>query len=398
MAAVFTERFIGMKSLHKNPSDSCRHWESVIKSGFGFACPPGPKPSNSHLLSSIKFHKTKAAKGLITLGLLAGVAAVDFFTANDYTLFLFYLLPVLYLWRWAGQGAAFAMAFVCTLIWLLVNIAEGQVNQDYLMIFSDTIARLAVFLMIIILLSTRRELQALVRQRTEKLQREIEERTQLEKELLGIAEAEQRRIGQDLHDSLGQHLTGIALAGKVLVKKLEDKSSAESGSASQLVQMTEGAIEITRKLARSLHPIEMRSDGLADALQNLAANISKTSGVECIFLRSGGELTLEIDTCGQLFRIAQEAVSNALRHGRASQIIVSLEGSGDKVLLSVTDNGAGLPATARTKNGMGLRIMDYRARMIGAKFDIQNLPAGGARAVCILNPGHSDTEFYAAKN
>lgn len=387
-----------MKSLYKQPPAAGGHWESLVKLGFGFACPAGPKPSNSHPLSAIKFHKTKTAQGLITLCLLGGVAALDFFTAYEHTLFLFYLVPVLHLWRWAGQGAAFGMAFLCTLVWLLVNLAEGQPHHDFLMIFSDTIARLAVFLMIIVLLSTRQELQALVKQRTAKLQREIEERTQLEKELLGIAEAEQRRIGQDLHDSLGQHLTGIALAGKVLVKKLEDQSAAESSSAGRLVQMTEEAIEITRKLARSLHPIELRSDGLADALQNLAANISKASGVDCIFVRSGGELTLGIDTCGQLFRIAQEAASNALRHGHASQIIISLEGARDKILLSVTDNGAGLPADARTKNGLGLRIMDYRARMIGAKFDVQNLPAGGARALCILNPGHSDTEFYAAKN
>jgi signal transduction histidine kinase len=109
-------------------------------------------------------------------------------------------------------------------------------------------------------------------------------------------------------------------------------------------------------------------------------------------------LTAEIEISGQFFRIAQEAASNAIRHGKATEINIVLEGAGGKILLSVTDNGVGLAPDARAKNGMGLRIMDYRARLMGAKFDIQNLPAGGTRVVCILNPTHSNPEFYAAQN
>jgi signal transduction histidine kinase len=99
-----------------------------------------------------------------------------------------------------------------------------------------------------------------------------------------------------------------------------------------------------------------------------------------------------------LYRIAQEAASNAIRHGRARNILISLDATSESIMLAVTDDGIGLPADARAKKGMGLRIMDYRADLIGAAFDIQNLPAGGARAVCVLNPRPTGTEDNAAED
>lgn len=341
--------------------------------------------------------KTELLQCLFVLLLLGAVAAADFVTGYEYTFFLFYLVPVLFVRRWAGQLAAFGMSFLCALIWLFVNVLEGQDFPDALAMLWETSIRLAVFLLIVALFTNREELQRLVRQRTAKLHAEVEERIRLEKELLEISEAEQRRIGQDLHDSLGQHLTAIALAGKVLAKKLTDKSLPEAEAADRLVNLTEEGIEITRKLARTLHPVELRSGGLADALQDLAANISKAFAVDCRFEKPSDEISLEKDPSAQMFRIAQEAVSNAIRHGKARQITLRLERSGEKILLSVTDNGAGLATDARIKNGLGLRIMDYRARLIGAKFDVENLPAGGARAVCVLNPVQFETEFYVAQ-
>jgi len=256
--------------------------------------------------------------------------------------------------------------------------------------------RLAVFLLMIILISARDELQLLVRQRTERLEQEIRERVRLEKELLEAGEREQRRIGHDLHDSLGQHLTATALAGKVLAKKLAEKP--EAAAADRVVAMVEESIELTRKLARSLHPIELEANGLADALQNLAANISKAFNVSCRFENSGTAVVTTPEASTHLYRIAQEAVSNAIRHGHARHVTISLAGSGGQILLTVTDDGTGLSTDARTKKGMGLRIMDYRAGMIGATFDIQNLPAGGTRAVCVLQPNASVTENSPDEN
>jgi signal transduction histidine kinase len=317
---------------------------------------------------------------------LAVVGFIDYVTGYKITVLLFYLLPILYVLRRAGQKWAFFMAVLAALVWLLADIMSGDRYSDIIMPIWNAGVRMAIFLLVVILASARDELQILVRQRTEKLEHEMRERTRLEKELLEIAESEQRRIGQDLHDSLGQHLTATAMEGKLLAKKLADKSPAEAAAADKLVKLTEEAIELTRKLARSLHPVELESCGLADALQQLAANISSAFGVNCRFESSGSVVMPSIEVNTQIFRIAQEAVSNAIRHGRARQIVIALQSTEDKWLLSVTDDGCGLPREANKKNGLGLRIMDYRARLIGAVFEIQNLPAGGTRAVCTLNP------------
>ena len=327
--------------------------------------------------------------------LLAVVAAADYLTGYELTFFIFYLLPILYALRRAGQGFAFAMAVISAVVWLLVNMAAGEHYADILTPIWNMTIRLSVFLLIIILISSRDELQILVRERTEKLQEEIRQRNRLEKELLEAGEREQRRIGHDLHDSLGQQLTATALAGKVLAKKLTDKSAPEFAAADRLVVMIEESIELTRKLARSLHPIELQANGLADALQNLAANVSKAFDVACRFETSGVTALTSPEANTHLYRIAQEAVSNATRHGHARNVVISLTGSGKKILLAVTDDGVGLSADARVKKGMGLRIMDYRASMIGATFDVQNLPAGGTRAVCVWDSSQPALENIA---
>jgi signal transduction histidine kinase len=342
--------------------------------------------------------QTKIAGVLGGFGFLTVVGLSDYATGYKLTFFIFYLLPILFAQRYAGMGSAFAMAVLSAVVWLFVNIAAGESYSDFLTPVWNTGIRLSVFLLVVLLVSTRDHLQKLVDQRTEKLRQEIRERSRLEKELLEIAEAEQRRIGHDLHDSLGQHLTATALAGKVLATRLTNKAPVEPAMADRVVAMVEEAIELTRNLARTLHPIELGTDGLAGALQNLAANLSKAFNVSCRWQQSGKVVLDDPATGIHLYRIAQEAATNAIRHGRARNLVISLDATSKSIMLAVTDDGAGLPAGARTKKGMGLRIMDYRAGMIGATFDIQNLPSGGARAVCVLHPRLTEAEHYAAEN
>jgi signal transduction histidine kinase len=342
--------------------------------------------------------QSKMAGVLAGFVLLAVVGYADYVTGYQITLLAFYLLPILFVLKRVGLGFAFAMAFISVVVWMFADFAAGQRYSDYLTPIWNMSIRLSVYLLVIILASARNNLRRLVDQRTEKLRREIQERSRLEKELLEIAESEQRRIGHDLHDSLGQHLTATALAGKVLAKKLASKSTLEPAAIGRVVVMVEEAIELTRNLARTLHPIELGADGLEDALQNLAANLSKAFNVSCCFQHSGAVVLNDPKTAIHLYRIAQESAGNAIRHGRARNIVISLDATSKSIMLSVTDDGNGLPQDARTKSGMGLRIMDYRASMIGATFDIQNLPVGGARAVCILNPSPADTENHADEN
>jgi signal transduction histidine kinase len=342
--------------------------------------------------------QTKIAGVLGGFGLLAMVGYGDYITGYELTMLVFYLLPILYIQRYVGLGSAFVMALISALVWLFVNVAAGQHYSDLLTPIWNTSARLVVFLLVVILFSNRDLFMKLVEQRTESLRLEIRERSRLQRELLEIAEAEQRRIGHDLHDSLGQHLTATALAGKVLAKKLANKSAVEPAMADHVVAMVEEAVELTRNLACTLHPIQFGADSLVDALQKLSANLSKAFNISCRLQHSGTVVLNDPKAGIHLYRIAQEAATNAIRHGGARNIVISLDASSKSVMLSVSDDGAGLTADAWTKKGMGLRIMEYRASMIGATFDIQNLPSGGTRAVCVLHPRLTDTENYAAEN
>ncbi|MDR3456572.1 MAG: sensor histidine kinase [Verrucomicrobiae bacterium] len=329
--------------------------------------------------------------------MLATVGYLDYVTGYELTLLSFYFFPILFVLRYAGLGFAFMMAVLAALVWLVADRAAGKHYNDYLIPIWNTGIRLSVFVLVVILFSARRHLQKTVVARTEDLQVEIGERVRLEKELLEISEAEQRRIGHDLHDSLGQHLTATAMAAKLLAKKIHARAEVEPLAADRLVALVEEAIDLTRKLARTLHPIELGSAGLADALQELAANLAKAFSISCQFRHSGTAALNDPQAAIQLYRIAQEAASNAIRHGHARAVLICLDAAGKSLMLSITDDGTGLPDGVPKRKGMGLRIMAYRANLIGASFDIQNLPAGGTRAVCVLNPDPAVPENHGVE-
>ncbi len=329
--------------------------------------------------------KSRFTVVLCGLALLAAVGFADLATGYKLSLLIFYFIPILYVLKRAGLGFAFAISILAALVWLAADIGAGDKYTDYWTPVWNTGIRLSIFLLVVILFSTREQLRRMVEIRTESLREEIQERVRLERELLGIVESEQRRIGRDLHDSLGQHLTAIAFGAKILSNRLANKSSVEPAAADRLVSMAEDSIEMTRRIARNLHPLELGADGLEVALQNLSGSITKSFNVSCRFQHSGTVVLNDSQAGIHLYRIAQEAATNAVRHGQVRNLVISLDAVKNSVMLTVTDDGTGLPAAGQTPKGMGLRIMSYRARIIGATFDIQNLPSGGAKAVCILN-------------
>ena len=212
--------------------------------------------------------------------------------------------------------------------------------------------------------------------------RDITERKQLEKEILETSDREQRRIGLDLHDGLCQQLAGIELMSQVLEQNLAAKSIAEAARVGEIAGHVREAICHTRLLARGLSPVTLESEGLMSALQELAANTKKLFGVDCVFSFERPVQVRDQPVASQLFRIAQEAVSNAIRHGRATRIQIQLKELSGKFVVSITDNGVGFPKIIPQLKGMGLRIMQSRAGMIGGTLVLDNHPAGGARVVC----------------
>jgi signal transduction histidine kinase len=212
----------------------------------------------------------------------------------------------------------------------------------------------------------------------------ISERRRLEKEILEISELEQRRIGQDLHDGLCQHLAGIELMSQVLEQALAKKAKAEAAQAARIAQHVRESISQTRMLARGLSPVELEANGLMSALEELAANTEKLFGITCHFRCDAAVLVHDNAMAGQLYRIAQEAVRNGIKHGKAGRIEIVLNADAEKMILSVTDNGLGLPKNLLKRKGMGLRIMQYRAGMIAGSLTIKKRPEGGAIMACLI--------------
>jgi PAS domain S-box-containing protein len=203
---------------------------------------------------------------------------------------------------------------------------------------------------------------------------DISDRKRLEREVLEISEREQQRIGQDLHDGLCQHLVGTSLAVQLLAENLESRHDKLAEDARKIAELIGQAITQSRRIARGLYPVQLEESGLMSALSEFAVTISKLFYVSCRF--ECDETVTVPDTLASihLYRIAQEAVSNALKHGKATVIVIRLKRKNGDIILSVADNGTGMPQGMSDHDGMGLRIMSYRAKLIGGDLTIQPRP------------------------
>jgi PAS domain S-box-containing protein len=222
-------------------------------------------------------------------------------------------------------------------------------------------------------------------QTNKQLREEISWRRRLEKEILEISEREQRRIGRELHDSLGQQLTGIAIISKVLEQKLQRQSLKEAASAKEIAQLVNEAINQTRQLSRGLHPVSLDEDGLMSALQALATTTQNVFGVACTFTCNSPVPVKDPSAAIHLYRIAQEAVTNAIRHGQTKQILLELSADHNGAALIIENDGRDFPARLPKSKGIGLQVMSYRAEMIGGALNVQPRAGGGTRVTCTFN-------------
>jgi two-component system, LuxR family, sensor kinase FixL len=212
--------------------------------------------------------------------------------------------------------------------------------------------------------------------------RDISERKRLEQEILEISDREKRRIGQDLHDSLGQLLTGIGFKSKSLENKLAGREGPEADGAKQIAALVTQAISQARGLARGLQPVDPKPGGLMSALGELAQSIQDLFRVSCVFRCVEAVEVNDPAAATHLYRIAQEACHNAVKHGQAGQIIIELARDRERVVLRVRDNGVGFSKPAAASRGMGLQIMRYRAAMVGGSITIAPNEAGGCMITC----------------
>lgn len=214
---------------------------------------------------------------------------------------------------------------------------------------------------------------------------DITERKRLEQAVLEVSNVEQRRIGQDLHDGLGQHLTGIAFMSKALEQKLADQALPEASDAAKIVRLVNDGIHKTRVLARGLLPgVSSEPLGLMSALQHWATEVEDLFRISCRFECDELVLIHNDAAINHLYRIAQEAVHNAIRHGKAKNVTIGLVAIGGRGILSIRDDGSGIreanPDPQRP--GMGLSIMRYRAGMIGGLLEVARGEGGGTLVTC----------------
>ncbi|HXI52209.1 MAG TPA: ATP-binding protein, partial [Candidatus Saccharimonadales bacterium] len=216
--------------------------------------------------------------------------------------------------------------------------------------------------------------------------RDVTDRETLEKEVVESSSRVQTRIGQDIHDGLGQHLTGITFLSRALERNLAAKNLPEAAEAAEIGKLVIEALSQTRNLARGLFPVEVESTRLCQSLRELANTAEQLFHISCTVECDPNLMINSKNASTHLFRLAQEAINNAVKHGRANHVSILLGTAGEKAVLRIIDDGVGFPPENARRNGLGLRIMTYRAQKVGGTLEIQPGQHGGTVVSCTFNP------------
>ena len=319
---------------------------------------------------------------MVCLVLTGLVGYADYLTGYERSLLLFYLVPISMAAWFGGFVFSLAIAVVCILVWVLSDLASGipavrfwNIGMAFAcyVLFAGVLSKLATLV---------RELDRRVDERTAALEHEVAERRRLDQEIARVADRERHRLGQDLHDRLGQHLTGTALTAQALKEKLGARSAPEVAEAEKLVRYVEEGIDLTRKLARGFFSPELDAEGLVVALQHLAENVRERFQIRCVVDGDESIWIQDRSVANQLYRIVQETVTNSVKHGAAKQIDIRLAKDGPELCLTIVDDGVGFPDKPPQSEGLGLRLMRHSAALIGATFDVRGNGEHGTITTC----------------
>lgn len=316
------------------------------------------------------------------------IGFLDYYTGPQISSSLFYLLPILFVTHFAGRQVGAVAALVAAGLWLMADLTPPTIYDGVWIPCWNALMRLGVFLIVVWLVSSMRalteSLEQRVADRTEQLRREGAERRELERCILDISEREQARMGQDLHDGLCQHLVGTAFSTNLLQQELADRGLPEANEVAKIAVLLDESITHARQLARGLYPVRIEDQGLVIALEELAESMTNMFRVACEFDLRGEAPEVSQLVAVHLYRIAQEAVTNAMKHARPSQVWIRLRSSASELELRVEDDGVGVAADFPSKGGLGLKIMEFRARMIDGRFLIRPRMEGGTTVICDL--------------
>jgi signal transduction histidine kinase len=301
----------------------------------------------------------------------------------------FFYLPAVFVTGWRlGREAGLAASLLCAVAGETDTLGAGSLHERPWFPWWNAAMALAVYAAMALMAGAMRRSHDLiaerVRQGADALARETTSRQRLERELPAICDRERRRLGRDLHDALGQHLTATALAAQVLHEKLAARPAPEANEARTIATLVEEGIGMARDMARDLTAVDVATRGLDAELRRLAERTARLSGMDCRASCHGGVPSLDASTSTHLYRIAQEAVTNAVKHSRGRRIDVRLDHRDGYVLLEVADDGVGLPTDGERSGGVGIRFMRCRAEMIGGECRVTRSARGGTTVSCAL--------------
>ena len=352
----------------------------MVASGraLGRAIVAGTNPKRSRWLAF--------AAWLLVLGL--GVADYLVDDGDSFSFRFFYCLAVLLAVTARGWRFGILIAVASVAVMTAGDVGSGGSAANAFTLGWNALISFSTYLLIVWLLSSfltlQREIEERVHQGTLALTRAAAKRERLERVIMASGEKERTSIGQDLHDGLCQHLTGTAYAARLLADELANQDGILAAKALRIVTLIDDGVGQTRRLAKGLLLTAVEEDGLVAALEELAATSSEQFRIPCEFHCVGESQLGDRHAASNLFRIAQEAVRNAARHGRPDRIVIALDAEPASLTLTVQDNGVGLKNGPPSSGGLGLRIMSYRADLIGATYTAESLPGGGTCITCRL--------------
>ena len=326
--------------------------------------------ANTARLLRRQSHPMLFTEALVMLGF---IGFIDYITGYEVPIYPFYSLPIL-LMVWLGTwGTALTMSVLSGLVWWWADAAAGhQYSSEWLRYWDGTV-RLMFFILVDFAGTTFKQHRDAIRARVELLERS----QRLEHEIISISERERQSIGRDLHDGMCQYLAAVGFTADLLEQDLAREQHPRADTAGEIARLIQDALRRVREVARGLSPVERDEGGLELALDELALSTAHLTGIACTFLCPEPVGIPDSILAIHLFRIAQEAIANATRHGRAKTIIIALEAGGGELSLRVSDDGVGFEPTGTPGGGMGLNTMLYRARVIGGALEIYpNIPTG----------------------
>ena len=330
----------------------------------------------------------KLLSGLLSLAALCLIGLIDYWADYRLLFTVLYVLPIGFATIYVNRTYATILAILSVVFSNVGDIWAGAPSPgNAIRLWNDGIV-LALFLIVIHLLDALRRtlmgLEATVESRTQALRSEMEERQHLEHEILDLSERERQAFGHELHDVVCQDLTSIAIAGHMLTKKLQARDMIEARDAHEIAGMVDRALTKARSVARGFFTAGFDVMGLAEALRETVRNVEERTRVRCEVNWQENLVILNEDVVMHFFRIAQEAIQNAVKHAAPSQIEVSLKRIDGTVQLAIEDNGNGVPLSSKPPKGLGLRIMAYRAGIIGGELKIESPSNGGTRIICSI--------------